>query len=140
LFYCQHPALVRARTAFLTSTFEGHVPGSLARMFAAPAADRPRLRRVVRFVAECYTVVEAWYSSLQAGAAPPPVGLHPVLALLPADELDLFDSDSSSVSLSVDAHLDSVCSSRSSYSDSTEGWVEGPAPGRAGWSSLVGGR
>jgi hypothetical protein len=66
---------------------------------------------VVRFVAQCYHVAESFHRAQQAGAAPPVV-LHPVLALLPADELDLFDSaSSSSSSLPVDDHLDSLNSS-----------------------------
>ena len=118
LFDCQHRDLVRARTAFCDST-GGHVPASMLHMFQAAAADRPRLRQVVRFVAACYLITEACNRAQQAGAAPP-VLLHPALALLPADELDLFDSASSSSSLSVDDHLDSLNSTASS----SEGLVE----------------
>jgi hypothetical protein len=119
LFDCQHPDLIRARTAYSARAPGGHVPPSFLHLFQASAADRPLLRHVVRFVAECYHIVEACNRSQQAGAAPPPEGLHPVLALLPADELDLFDS-ASSCSLSVDSHLDSLNSSRSSSGELVE--------------------
>jgi hypothetical protein len=118
LFDCQQPDLLRARTAFCDST-GGHVPGSMLHMFQTSADDRPRLRRVVQFVAECYIITEACNRAQQAGAAPP-VQLHPALALLPADELDLFDSASSSSSLPVDDHLDSLNSTASSSEDLAE--------------------
>jgi hypothetical protein len=118
LFDCQHPDLLRARSAFVNSIPSGHVPVSFQLIFQAAALDRRQLRLAVRFVAECYHIAEACNRSLQAGAAPP-VGLHPVLALLPADELDLFDSASES-SLPVDNHLDSLNSSRSTSSELVE--------------------
>lgn len=118
LFDCQHPDLLRARSAFVSSVSSGHVPMSLQQIFQAAALDRRQLRLAVRFVAECYHIAEACNRAQQAGAAPP-VGLHPVLALLPADEIDLFDSASDS-SLPVDDHLDSLNSSRTSSSELVE--------------------
>ncbi|MFM7642504.1 MAG: reverse transcriptase domain-containing protein [Cyanobium sp.] len=110
LFSCMYPDLLSARTV-LADSVSGHVPASMLHLFQCSDADRPRLRRVVRFVAQCYHIVESFHRAQQAGAAPPVV-LHPALALLPADELDLFDSaSSSSSSLPVDDHLDSLNSS-----------------------------
>lgn len=118
LFDCQHPDLLHARSAFVSSLPSGHVPVSLQQVFQAAALDRRQLRLAVRFVAECYHIAEACNRSQQAGAAPP-VGLPPVLALLPADELDLFDS-ASDCSLPVDDHLDSLNSSRSTSGELVE--------------------
>ena len=122
LFDCPHPDLTRARTAYCESTPGGHVPASMLHMFQSAAADRPLLRRVVRFVAECYLLTEVCHRSQQAGVAPPVV-LHPALALLPVDELDLFDSASSS-SLPVDDHLDSLNSTASYSGSDSEALVE----------------
>ena len=118
LFDCQHPDLLRARSAFVASLPSGHVPITFQQIFQAAALDRRQLRLAVRFVAECYHIAEACNRLQQAGAAPP-LGLHPVLALLPVDELDLFDSASDS-SLPVDNHLDSLNSSRATSSELVE--------------------
>jgi hypothetical protein len=94
------------------------VPITFQQIFQAAALDRRQLRLAVRFVAECYHIAEACNRLQQAGAAPP-LGLHPVLALLPVDELDLFDSASDS-SLPVDNHLDSLNSSRATSRELVE--------------------
>lgn len=95
LFSCWHRSIRQARARLCAKVFGGHVPASISHMFQSQASHRSNLAQVVRFVAHCYEVTAACF---RAGGTDDPhlvhkhVG-HPLLALLPPGELDLFEDD-----------------------------------------------